>query len=243
MADLQPNPAGCQSFESNVFRQEKCRHCGLSWRQHAHALDSTTESRLRRAEEARRTTAAAKTQAKAKAQADERPRRRRARVEESRVQIGKDAEADELDMVLQGLPPRGIKSAVPARDLQDSTSRWFFGEAQDDAEESGSESDGEFRMFAGEDGRSAGPKIVNLVDFLECNPPATPSGPDMPVSSSSASASAVAAGSSEDASEQESAIPQPQFRSSPHSPGPASRLRDVDYACDSESKLVGWARG
>ncbi|OLP82313.1 hypothetical protein AK812_SmicGene37041 [Symbiodinium microadriaticum] len=84
-SDLQPNAAGCQSFESNVFR-------------HADALDPATESRLRLAEEARRTTAVAKTQAK------------------------------------------------------DSTSRWFFGEAQDDVEESGSETDGEFRMFAGEDG-------------------------------------------------------------------------------------------
>jgi len=38
MNTLLPNPNGCSRFEQNVFKKEKCKHCGFSWKEHRGAI-------------------------------------------------------------------------------------------------------------------------------------------------------------------------------------------------------------
>lgn len=38
MDTLLPNPNGCSRFEQNVFKKEKCKHCGFSWKEHRGAI-------------------------------------------------------------------------------------------------------------------------------------------------------------------------------------------------------------
>ncbi|CAJ1351915.1 unnamed protein product, partial [Effrenium voratum] len=126
--ELRVNPDGCQRFEANIFRRERCKHCGHPWHAHLGAIDAD----------------------------------QLARFQSSRASGGGGS----------GSGPSGKAKAKPKAAPR---AEWLF----EDADEGGSGSDGEFRMLAGEDlelvarprSSSSSVKIVNLVDFGECNPP------------------------------------------------------------------------
>jgi len=155
---LQPNPSGCLQFESNVFRKEKCKHCGHPWRLHLGVIsDSVVQSFMNANGEggaassssAGATVPMSKAKAKAKVQAKSAARHQHRAIEDEWLFEG------ELG-----------QTGTPSSD---------------------SEGDGGFRMHLGSDfsppvGRAAslsggtaswaGPKIINLLDLSECDLPA-----------------------------------------------------------------------
>jgi len=145
---LHRNPVGCRHFEPNVFRRERCKHCGHPWQLHAGAIsdhDARAAAGLRQRVDRDRERAQEANRARARAvTAQQRSRR------------------------------RGIED------------EWFFGDApaQDSGSDGGNDSDDVgFRMFSGRDldrapierisaSSSSAPrplKVINLVDFGECN--------------------------------------------------------------------------
>lgn len=162
MDELQPNPLGCQKFESNVFRREKCKHCAHTWQFHRGAIsEAVVQSFTASQRDSQAARAAAEASAKAKARATARERRR--------------AHSAVEDQWLRG--------DVADLDHDDSFS---------DANSDGS---GEFRMVdRGELGdlrpaeassSTAVFRVVNLIDFSECNQPAHPRGQRDSLSASS----------------------------------------------------------
>lgn len=145
MAELLPNPDGCARFEPQVWRRERCRGCGHSWKLHRGAISESTvlsfaQARLQSAQAAQAEVQSREAAARAKADA-----RRRAQ----------QADVDE----------------------------WFF-DAADGEDGSGNDSEGEgFRMHdvrvqssapasfgAGSSADARRPmRVVNLIDFGECN--------------------------------------------------------------------------
>mmetsp|Transcript_43632 Transcript_43632/g.98510 ORF Transcript_43632/g.98510 Transcript_43632/m.98510 type:complete len:517 (-) Transcript_43632:21-1571(-) len=145
MDGLAPNPDGCAGFEPNPFKKDRCRNCGHNWCLH---LGAIAEGQARAFRQAQQQVAQAKASASIEARAKARAQRR-----------------------AQRTPEDG----------------WLFEDQHAASSGSGgaSDSDGDgFRMFAGRDldrapiaRRSAGScgsgskplRIVNLIDFGECN--------------------------------------------------------------------------
>jgi len=142
-----PNPDRCQRFEPNAFKKEKCKNCGRPWQEHLGVIsqelvDGYVQAKQKATSEREKKEAEAKAKARAKAVAK--------------------------------------KKAVQA--VEDE---WFFdGPKDDNAMGDDSEDDDQaFRMFSRDDLDSAPIerrqargsetnkplKVVNLIDFGECN--------------------------------------------------------------------------
>jgi len=152
-AELSANPSGCSNFEPNLFRRERCKHCGRSWTLHAGAIsdEALVENQQRMAEAASSQLgrqAAAKAQARAKTQA----RLVRERAVEDSWLFGdpNDVGSDE------------ILDASSDGDSDRSGFRMFF---------SSDLAGGGARPEAADRASSLGrlPTVVNLIDFRECN--------------------------------------------------------------------------
>eukprot|EP00931_Biecheleriopsis_adriatica_P086988 TRINITY_DN61516_c0_g1_i1.p1 TRINITY_DN61516_c0_g1~~TRINITY_DN61516_c0_g1_i1.p1 ORF type:complete len:464 (-),score=94.41 TRINITY_DN61516_c0_g1_i1:174-1544(-) len=204
MDDLQSNPVGCSSFEPNVFRREKCKNCGHPWHQH---LGVISQAALAEFSSLRQQAVEARTAARAKFKAQAGTKKRRAH-----------------------------------RAVEDG---WFFDREQDSDGISGDEcdSDGEgFRMFVGQDlelapidhksASSSGSKplkIVNLIDFLECNPPAAlPTSTSTGAASGSSSSVASAASSSSSLATSSSTLASSQTQTNSVAAGYSMPMRSKD---------------
>ncbi|CAK8985505.1 unnamed protein product [Durusdinium trenchii] len=116
----------CQRFESNIFRRERCKHCGKQWHMHPDAAFEASQLAHFQAQVNRVSAAPPTAKSKAKARAT-------------------------------GAP------------------EWLY--EGEDVKENSSGSEDAFRMFAGQEldaftrssSTTSAVKIVNLVDFEECN--------------------------------------------------------------------------
>jgi len=174
MPELQENPIGCTNFEPNLFRRERCKHCGRSWQLHAGAIsESALHSFVREQEEASSFRASAKAEAKAKAKALARRRELRA-VEDNWLfdVTGSAAAATRSD------GEGSTETDESGGFVMVSGREWIEGQAQ-------------ASIAAAQ--RSNRPFVVNLVNFAECNVAQHPSSNG----SSSSHAAAVAASAPE----------------------------------------------
>jgi len=148
MDELVSNPDGCKSFLSNPFKKEKCKNCGRIWKEHKGVINeqqrnSFVEAQLKVLAE----TAKKEEEVKAKARA---------------------------------------KKIAKKQQEQAPEDRWLFDEGLTEEQGMNESSDDElgFRMFSRENFESApiekrhtGPesskalKVVNLIDFSECDVP------------------------------------------------------------------------
>lgn len=150
MEELAPNPDGCSNFEPNQFKKEKCKHCGQLWSSHKGVISeelvqSYQQAKLRIAETKEKKEAEARAFAQAKKNAKK-----------------KANQAVEDDWLFDG--------------SKDDTSKTTADEDSDD--------DLGFRMFSAAELASAAPtssdpdsrqlKVVNLIDWGECDIPEEP---------------------------------------------------------------------
>ncbi|CAE7847472.1 unnamed protein product, partial [Symbiodinium necroappetens] len=139
---LTPNPDGCECFEPNPFKPEKCKNCGRVWTEH---LGVISEAHLK-----------VFFQQRQKSQEDK---------------DKKEAEAKQA---------AAAKKSAKKRASQAVEDDWLFGADKDEPEKNDEESDDDlgFRMFSAADFVTSDPgpiepnrqlKVVNLIDWGECD--------------------------------------------------------------------------
>ncbi|CAE7772526.1 unnamed protein product, partial [Symbiodinium sp. CCMP2456] len=143
---LTPNPDGCECFEPNPFKPEKCKNCGRVWTEHAGVI---SEAHLK-----------VFLQQRQKSQEDK---------------DKKEAEAKQA---------AAAKKSAKKRASQAVEDDWLFGADKDEPEKNDEESDDDlgFRMFSAADFVTSDPgpvgsmiepnrqlKVVNLIDWGECD--------------------------------------------------------------------------
>eukprot|EP00439_Symbiodinium_sp_Y106_P045912 s1385_g5.t2 len=139
---LTPNPDGCECFEPNPFKPEKCKNCGRVWTEHSGVI---SEAHLK-----------VFLQQKQKSQEDK---------------DKKEAEAKQA---------AAAKKSAKKRASQAVEDDWLFGADKDEPEKNEEESDDDlgFRMFSAADFVNSDPgpvepnrqlKVVNLIDWGECD--------------------------------------------------------------------------
>jgi len=150
MPQLQENPNGCPNFEPNLFRRERCKHCGRSWQLHAGAISES--ALLGFVQQQQQTShASAKAEAKAKAKAQARRRELRA-VEDSWL----------FDMT-------GAASAAARSDGEGSTETNESGSFRMVTGREWMEGQAQAVVPAAQSSSRSRPLVVNLVNFAECN--------------------------------------------------------------------------
>mmetsp|Transcript_120285 Transcript_120285/g.256740 ORF Transcript_120285/g.256740 Transcript_120285/m.256740 type:complete len:469 (-) Transcript_120285:67-1473(-) len=141
MDTLTPNPDNCTHFEANPFKKEKCKHCGHPWTAHKGVISPET--------------VAGYMSAKQKAEEDK---------------LQKEADAKEKARA---------KALAKKKRNQSQDDEWLF-DGKEQAAEGDSDDDLGFRMFSRDDLDSAPLeqpervafkplKVVNLIDFDECD--------------------------------------------------------------------------
>lgn len=148
MDELVPNPDGCTRFDPNTFKKEKCKNCGRIWKEHLGAISPSVVEQFQKA--------------KQKA-VDEKLRQETEAKEKERAKL--------------------LAKKKAAQAVEDE---WLFDGSKDDRGlEPDSDDDLGFKMFTQEDMASAAfemraqrpsdtgktLKVVNLIDFGECDVP------------------------------------------------------------------------
>lgn len=144
--ELQPNPDDCAKFEPNPFKQEKCKHCGRLWIEHKGVI---SEEYL-------------------------------LKFQKKRLQAQEEKEKKEAETVQAA----AAKKLAKKRASQAAEDDWLFEDKDKDkdgtVEATGNDSDDDmgFRMLLGSEIGNFAPqkavehkelKVVNLIDFNECD--------------------------------------------------------------------------
>jgi len=143
--ELQPNPDDCTKFEPNPFKQEKCKHCGRLWIEHKGVISEEYLLKFLKK-----------------------------RLQEKEEKEKKEAEA---------VQAAAAKKLAKKRASQAAEDDWLFEDKDKDkdgtVEATGNDSDDDmgFRMLLGSEIGNFAPqkvehkelKVVNLIDFNECD--------------------------------------------------------------------------
>lgn len=192
--ELQPNPSGCQGFEPNLFRRQLCRSCGHPWSLHQDAI--SVEALARLGAEAPPAPRPSGPGTLAPASGDRQP----PDAPRGEPLPGKapppepppkaTSSSSRFTRVF-GMPPPPAKATPPPPRRRQELSQedhYLRGDGFSDTSSDGSSgSDHGFRMMEPDWALAAGrmfagqersyPKIINLIDFSECDVPVTPRGP------------------------------------------------------------------
>eukprot|EP00434_Breviolum_minutum_P037636 symbB.v1.2.033380.t1/scaffold4140.1/size44004/9 len=145
--ELQPNPDDCTKFEPNPFKQEKCKHCGRLWIEHKGVISEEYLLKFLKK-----------------------------RLQEKEEKEKKEADAEAVQAA-------AAKKLAKKRASQAAEDDWLFEDKDKDkdgtVEATGNDSDDDmgFRMLLGSEIGNFAPqkvehkelKVVNLIDFNECD--------------------------------------------------------------------------
>lgn len=149
MVEVVPNPEGCSKFDPNPFKKEKCKQCGRLWNEHKGVIDEALlQGHLKAIQK-----------------------------------VAQDKQQKEAEEQAKAKAKKALKKRTSAA-VEDE---WFFDGPKDEkAVEADSDDDMGFQMFSAENldaapiekrrqqGNSEPPKpfkVVNLIDFGECDLP------------------------------------------------------------------------
>lgn len=152
MEDLLPNPDGCQKFESNQFKKEKCKSCGYLWTHHKGAIsEEIVQVFLKAKQKLEDDKASKEADARAAAQAKKQAKK-------------KQNQAAEDDWLFDGTGAEDASSKTTADEDSDDDFGFRMFSPAELASAAPSSNPPESRQL----------KITNLIDWGECDVPEEP---------------------------------------------------------------------